>query len=353
MAADLPGTIGYEGSWLGRLRGKLYEQFKSKPNLDAIVQALAAQAQALEDAGQAGVMAMAIDPVTDDPGSSFYWVGRAAQLDRIGRYVGQPRGGVVDATFRMYLRAAVAAHISRGTPEDIYQVLLALFPGSSLSYVPGNNASFELRILAPTTDAEAVVALAFLGRSKDAGVRALLQTQEGSDAAMFTTARATYVTVATGGASTSLTCDAASLSAFPHVGSVAVDTGTATAETVAYASRTASSIIGSFTAAHAIGASVTLVGSPGLGFPVATYATGSSSAGDATLAVVATAAFPSGLALLIDDGMPTEETIVPTSVDGTHFHFTAPALLSQAHTAGCAVVLLGSGGKLARVYQAS
>lgn len=162
--------------WQRRLRGRLAMQYRGT-NHDGLADAIGRQAQAIENAAQALLRIYYIDPVTDDVTSHLYGVGRGVQLNRIGAIVGQERGGVSDAVYRLYLRARIAANRSSGTPENLFAVYQAMFAGAAeLVYVYGHNAAYVLRIDAPVLDGDEVaVALIFLGVAQAAGARGILE----------------------------------------------------------------------------------------------------------------------------------------------------------------------------------
>lgn len=155
--------IDYVDDWYRRLKGRLYEQNKGKVKIDKWVRLVAAQFQDLEDAAQSLLTIVNID---DSVG---------AQLDNLGRIVGQPRAVNEDAGYRLYLKACIAANRSNGTAEDLYRVFRALF--GALGYVirNGGNKSFALTVLAPLTMAQRLAAISFLRDAKEAGARAILE----------------------------------------------------------------------------------------------------------------------------------------------------------------------------------
>lgn len=161
--------------WLGRLRGRVYEQFKGKPKIDAWVVMVAAQFQELEEAAQSLLTLLSIDNSV------------GAQLDNIGRIVGQIRAGASDAVFRLYIRARIVANRSKGTGEDLYRVFRALFGALGFRVRNGGNKSFALDVLTPITAAQASVGQAFLLDAKEAGARANFEWQPVGDDAVTPT----------------------------------------------------------------------------------------------------------------------------------------------------------------------
>jgi len=179
--------------WITRARSRLYEQFRDKPKLLAVVDAYAAQLQALDDAGQALTMILSIDPITDDTESPLYGVGRGVQLQRIGRIVGQPYTGEPDDLYRLRLRARIKVNKSSGTPEELYAVYQALEAGAGHARIePAPPAGLVFHANDPYNPAEAALLLGFLSDARDAGVRLWLEWQAVPDANAFAFASADY-----------------------------------------------------------------------------------------------------------------------------------------------------------------
>ncbi len=159
----MASTIDLISDWKSRLRSRFYEQFKGLPKITAWSDMIAAQAQDLENAAQTLLTIISID---DSIG---------AQLDNLGRIIGQARVGVVDPTYQLYLRARIVANKSTGTGESIYRVFRALF--GDLGYIirNGGNKSFALLVIGILTPLQLAVALSFLREAKEAGARAVLE----------------------------------------------------------------------------------------------------------------------------------------------------------------------------------
>ncbi len=174
MAA--PFKLDYVSDWVRRLRTRLQTQFRNKVTWEAWVQLLGRQFQDLEDATQSLFTLLDIDNSS------------GAQLDVIGRIVGQPRSGQADAVYRLFLRARVAANRSSGDPESIYAVYSALY-GATVTMVLTTGMvgvkEFALRIKTVITRAQALAGVQFLGDSAEAGTRPLLEWQESATALLF------------------------------------------------------------------------------------------------------------------------------------------------------------------------
>lgn len=172
----MANQIDYVSDWGARLRTRLYAQFASAPTWQAWCEkVLGPQFQDLEDAAQTFLTLLDIDNSV------------GVQLDVIGRIVGQVRSGTDDPTYRLYLKARILANLSTGTVEELYGVFLAMLGnGIGLIYKPGKIKQFSISIALVLTRIQALLAVKFLGDSKEAGARGLLEWKETADSSMFT-----------------------------------------------------------------------------------------------------------------------------------------------------------------------
>lgn len=169
-------NLDYVEDWAARLRSRLYTQFRSATSWQAWCNdVLGPQFQDLEDAAQTLLTMLDIE------------ASEGVQLDVIGRLVGQPRNGVDDPTYRLYLSARVLANKSTGTVDDIFKVMRALFGQDEArpTYVGGLVKQFAVRIGEVLTRAEALIAVEFLGDAKEAAARGILEWGEQGATAMF------------------------------------------------------------------------------------------------------------------------------------------------------------------------
>lgn len=215
-------TIGYISDWRARLLGRLYEQHKGLPNFAKFIDLLARQAQDLEDSAQTLLTLPSID---DSEG---------VNLDVIGQIVEQIRAGFDDVTYRKLLRTRIAANRSSGLPDDIYTVFALLLVDPTMWILQGGLASFALHIDTPITSIDAGLAVGFLGDSKAAGVRAILEWQEDPDSEIFTFEQAGVLLTALAGGETEL--DVYDARDLEPSGEVTIDPGLAGEETLAYTS---------------------------------------------------------------------------------------------------------------------
>jgi hypothetical protein len=237
---------------------RLLVQYRDKPRMLSLLKSYAQEIQALEDALWGLCIARMIQnaPTGD-------------LLDKLGRIVGQLRYELDDATYLLYIKARIRANRSFGNPACLYAVMAALFGAStSMEIDQSPKASLALRIWTVRTALEGMTATSFLGASKAAGVRAILEWQQQDDSLTYTFAQATFCKKASLVNDTTMIIDPRTTAQFPATGSVVIDGGLSTAETVAY-----TSIVGNvmtfstpLTQAHAIGAEVELVGDAGLGW---------------------------------------------------------------------------------------
>jgi hypothetical protein len=167
-------TIDYETDWVTRLRNRIYTQWRDSVSWNKWAEFLGRQFQELEDATQSLLTTLDIDNSV------------GAQLDVIGRLIGQVRGGFDDATYRLFLKARIQANRSTGGGEDIYNVFRALY-GETIGLVITTSPikTLVLRVKGAITAAQAGYGVQFFTDSKEVGVRGLLEWQEYSDDSML------------------------------------------------------------------------------------------------------------------------------------------------------------------------
>lgn len=232
---------------------RLVEQFKNQPAIRALVDSLVAPVQPVADTVAALLLQQSVDLAV------------GAQLDVIGKKIGQPRDGLVDATYRRYLRARIATNRSNGTHEDAIAIV-GLVLGADSGGLPRlkaeNFATLYVDLFGVVPDDATTTALiSFLRAAVAAGIRVLLHVFEADPSITFTCASAS--TQATGTPTADDTSiDVADTSAFPASGSLDVDLGLAVAETVTYTGKLSTSFFGVSALAnnHSTGACVQLHG---------------------------------------------------------------------------------------------
>lgn len=253
VEAELPaGMIDHVAAGLGRL----CQQFKDKQNIVDLITIFLQRYNDLEAALWALLVERGID------------VAVGAQLDQIGKIVGQTRDGLVDDDYRRFIRARIAADRSDGVIEDLITVSRLVLNDAGALIVIDNegDAGVAVRILQITVDdAVANVLLEFLDVAKSGGVHLILETQPALDADTFFTAIAADGVGALSIGATTIPVN--STVGFPSSGSLDVDTALATAETVTYTGITATSFLGVAALAHNHDdrALIALNGTPGKG----------------------------------------------------------------------------------------
>jgi hypothetical protein len=167
-------TIDMIESWYVRLRARVYQQFADAETWDLWVRMLSVQFDDLERATQSLFRVLSID---DSEG---------AQLDNIGRLIGQPRTVTDDATYRLFLKARIQANRSTGSAEDIYSVMRALL-GETIGMVLTTSTirTIVLRVKGAIADSQAVYGIEFLKDAKESGARTWLEWQVDDDDEMF------------------------------------------------------------------------------------------------------------------------------------------------------------------------
>lgn len=113
-------------------QARLPEQYRGKPKLLALIAAVGARSQVLEDA--------LYDLLTN--GSLSSAVG--ATLDQLGDIVGQERGSRTDAKYKIRILAKIGQNISRGTAEDLIQIFKQLMQANLVYFNPDYPAGATL-----------------------------------------------------------------------------------------------------------------------------------------------------------------------------------------------------------------
>lgn len=113
----------------------LISQFRDKAFIEILVRALMAQVQEAEDMLWDLLIMRAIDTAV------------GAQLDIIGKIVGQSRGTFDEDTYRTWIRGRVLVNRSSGTTDQMIELVNALLPeGASLSVSEYYPAAFQIEV---------------------------------------------------------------------------------------------------------------------------------------------------------------------------------------------------------------
>jgi hypothetical protein len=145
-----------------RATDRLLEQFKDVPGVLAILNALNAQTQAIEDAYWQLFTERSLDTAVGE------------QLDVIGRVLDEPRAGFVDASYVPRLRAKIRVLRSSGGPVDILKIFKLLLPANNIHFTVIGAAGFILDIGAVSDVGLLPIYQRFLHEAKGAGIRAQL-----------------------------------------------------------------------------------------------------------------------------------------------------------------------------------
>lgn len=143
---------------------RFVEQFRNKPDLEALARSYLKQLQDLEDA----IFEIILERNLDDS------VG--AQLTTIADIVGQPRTTPDDARFRTAIRARIRINLSHATAEDVMSVLRLLLQtnGEVFEFRDEPPAQFRITIVDPLSSADADLVHELLDAADPAGVRFML-----------------------------------------------------------------------------------------------------------------------------------------------------------------------------------
>lgn len=150
---------------VARALGRLTSRRRRAPRTRALVEALAAELQELEDVAQD--IALSLSPSAAP----------SSRLPVLIRLLGGQPGGLGEARLRAYVRARVIALKARGSRDAIKRALYVLFPGAEIHYVDLFPAGFGIDIHHdPLTQDEELARLsALIVESAPAGVGVLVQ----------------------------------------------------------------------------------------------------------------------------------------------------------------------------------
>lgn len=152
---------------------RLLEQFRGGATMPALVRAIAAQVQAVEDALWDVLVLRQLASAT------------GAQLDVIGRILGQAREGRADADYVLWLRARMLINLGSGRAEDLLAVFSAVMQGStSLELEEQFPAGLVLRVSSAAV-VDPTQAAGILRLAKAAGVYAILEAATTIDTTSF------------------------------------------------------------------------------------------------------------------------------------------------------------------------
>jgi len=118
---------------------QLAEQFKRKPNVEALLAAFVAQVQELE-----GVLFDLMEDRAIDTAAGI-------QLDGLGIIINEERQGRDDSAYRQAIRARVMLNTSSGTPEDIIEIARAVLGNVEIEIIEAYPAHFDAIVNDPVT----------------------------------------------------------------------------------------------------------------------------------------------------------------------------------------------------------
>ncbi len=148
----------------------------SDNNITKILRALVGPIQAAEDALQQLLTERTVDTAI------------GAQLDVIGKLVGEARAGATDDDYRRYVRARISTNKSTGRVRDVLKVadLIVYDDAAYLRVIQYGQAAFVLRVEDIIVDDITTALVKFMRQTTSAGVRAVVETWPLEESAMFT-----------------------------------------------------------------------------------------------------------------------------------------------------------------------
>jgi len=209
------------------MSSRLPEHRKGTPNFEGLLKGLAVEIQALEDAAYDLLVNRRLDTAQN------------AQLDVLGKIVGQPRNGMTDAAYRIRIGGKIAANNSEGKVSDIIKVAKAVLAGNNvtLRLEQFRVASMLLHVESGLiSDELATVLSEFMRDAAMGGVNMQTHYQTAIDSESFSYGHATQ----TGGTGPLIVVPGSTIltvfdsSGFPQSGEVIVAEGTVSEEILGY-----------------------------------------------------------------------------------------------------------------------
>lgn len=154
MSVDIQKVVDHAARALSRLA----VQYKSAPLLAKVLGVFTSQVQDIENAVYDTLVGMRLENAV------------GAQLDVLGRVVGQDRESANDAEYRLRIAARRAANNSIGSAESVYRVFDILLPTHTLAMEPQYPAAFVLNIVEAVDAALVSMYRIFMQDTKAAGV---------------------------------------------------------------------------------------------------------------------------------------------------------------------------------------
>lgn len=145
---------------------RLPQQFKGKPKIEGLIEAVTSPVQDVEDA--------LWQLLTERTVYTAY----GTTLDAVGALVGQERGGLEDEDYQRYILARIATNRSNGRFKDLITITRLILNDSSaeVTIVPQYPASVVVRISGIVVSSAVVDALVrFLTKAVLGGVRLIVE----------------------------------------------------------------------------------------------------------------------------------------------------------------------------------
>lgn len=182
---------------------RLAQQYRDQPNIEGLINALAAEVQEVEDAFWTLFTLRSVA------------VAQGAQLDILGATVGRRRAGATDDEYRLRIQAQIKTNLSNGTVEEIYDVFRTLLPAAVLVLREDFPASLVLQVSSTAIPSSLVWLFSdFLRACRGGGIYGILEWLQGTDANAFWTERATMLTAPAGAVGSEAPIDGNTLYAY-------------------------------------------------------------------------------------------------------------------------------------------
>lgn len=151
---------------------RLLEQFKHRPNLEALISALVSQIQDVENSAFDLYLERWVDSAT------------GVNLDNLGELVGQPREGRLDGEYRRWIKARILVNRTNGHGDDLIRIAeLVLGTLENFELIEYYPAAYNIVVTNYPDDPQTLFDIFFA--AKPAGVGFILEVSESSPEDLF------------------------------------------------------------------------------------------------------------------------------------------------------------------------
>jgi hypothetical protein len=165
MALDPNGDFVLEPDHTGIMLARMPSQFRNKPRMRALIQAIGLGVQTLEEEAFDVLISTTLPVATGE------------SLNQWGVLVGEARGGLSDEDYRVFIEARILVNKTNGSPDELIEIFrLITAPQISIRYVQFPKATFGIWVFreSPMGDRRVLRVANMMRDAKPGGVEMIL-----------------------------------------------------------------------------------------------------------------------------------------------------------------------------------